>query len=151
MGMLPVGTRAPAFRGRDQHDREIALDALLERGPVVVYFYPRDFTPICTREACAFRDSYEELRELRAQIVGISVDDAASHRKFAATHQIPFPLLSDPDQAIQRAYGALAVFGLFKKRVTFVIDRAGVIRAAIHHEMSVQRHVDDVRAALRAL
>jgi len=146
-----VGSKAPAFSGRDQHGREVSLETLLERGPLVLYFYMRDFTPICTREACAFRDAYEELRELGANVVGISVDPEDSHRRFASQYQIPFPLVSDPDAAIHRAYGALWPFEIWRKRVTFVIDREGVVREALHHEMSAKKHADGVRVALRNL
>lgn len=149
--MPEVGEKAPPLYGTDHHGRTWTLETLLAKGPLVLYFYPRDFTPICTREACAFRDAFEELRELGATVVGVSVDDAASHRRFAASHQIPFPLLSDEDGAIHRAYDAVAAFGLYRRRVTFVIDQGGVIRAAIHHQMSARRHADEVRAALRAL
>ncbi|HVY47958.1 MAG TPA: peroxiredoxin [Minicystis sp.] len=149
--MLEVGAQAPDFAAKDHHGREVSLARLLEQGPVVLYFYSRDFTPICTREACAFRDAYEELRDLGAQVVGVSADADDSHRRFAAAHQIPFPLVGDPDRAIQRAYGAFRVFGLFNQRLTFVIDRAGVVRAAIHHEMRASRHAEDVRQALRSL
>jgi peroxiredoxin Q/BCP len=149
--MLQVGSQAPSFRGRDQHGREVSLEDMLRRGHVVLYFYSKDFTPICTRQACAFRDAFEELRDLGAQIVGVSVDDEEVHQRFAATHQIPFPLLADVDQTIQRSYGAFAVFGLFRKRLTFVIDRGGIVRAAIHHEMRPSRHADDVREVLGRL
>ena len=146
--MPDVGAPAPPFRGKDQHDREVVLEDLLEKGPVVLYFYSKDFTLICTREACAFRDAYEELRARGAQIVGVSVDDVEVHKQFAAKYQIPFPLLSDPDRSIQRAYDAFSVFGMFNKRVTFVIDRGGIVRAAIEHTVSSKRHADEVLVAL---
>lgn len=149
--MLEVGSRAPSFRGRDQHGRELTLEDLIAKGSLVLYFYPKDFTPICTREACAFRDYYEELREHGAQVVGVSVDGGESHKRFAARYQIPFPLLSDEDKTIQRAYGALMAFGLLSKRVTFVIDRQGIIQAALHHQMSAKKHADEVRDILRKL
>jgi thioredoxin-dependent peroxiredoxin len=149
--MLDVGMEAPPFRGRDQHDREVELEILLEKGPVVIYFYSRDFSPICTREACAFRDAYEELRELGAQVVGVSVDTEATHRRFAATHEIPFPLVSDCDRSIQEAFGAFRVFGLLNRRVTFIIGKGRVVRAAISHFMSSAKHAQEVIAALRAL
>ena len=148
---LAVGAKAPPFRGTDQHGKDVSLQALLERGAVVVFFYARDFTPICTREACAFRDAFEELRELRASVVGVSPDDPETHRRFASAYQIPFSLVSDPDKSIHRAYGAMWVLDLLRKRVTFVIDSTGVVRAAIHHEMSARRHADEVRDALRAI
>ncbi|HEY4116604.1 MAG TPA: peroxiredoxin [Byssovorax sp.] len=149
--VLEIGAPAPNFRGRDQRGREIALDELTRTGPVVVYFYSKDFTPICTREACAFRDAYEDFRELGAHVVGVSADGEATHARFAATYQIPFSLVADEDGAIQRAFDAFRAFGLFKRRVSVVIDRAGVVRAIVNHEMLPSRHAEDVRVALREL
>jgi thioredoxin-dependent peroxiredoxin len=149
--VLEVGMPAPPFRGRDQHDREVVLEDLLEKGPVVVYFYSRDFTPICTREACAFRDAYEELRELGANVVGVSVDAEETHRRFAATHEIPFPLISDCDRGIQQAFGAFRLFGVLNRRVTFIIGKGRVVRAAIGHFMSSRKHAQEVIDALREI
>lgn len=149
--MLDIGTRAPPFRGFDQHDHEVTLESCLEKGPLVLYFYPRDFTPICTQEACLFRDSYEEIRELGATIVGVSIDSAESHKEFAHRYQLPFPLLPDPDKKIIAAYGALMAFGLFTSRVTFVIDRAGTIRGAFGHQLSAKKHLHDVLSTLKSM
>ena len=149
--MLDVGTPAPHFRGLDQHGKERTLQNLTERGPLVLYFYPKDFTPICTEEACIFRDAYEEIRELGAQVVGVSIDSVESHSQFAARYQIPFPLLADPDKTIVKAYKALKAFGLFTSRVTFVIDREGIIRGSFSHQLSARKHLEDVRKALREL
>ena len=106
VAVLEIGAPAPNFRGRDQHGREIALDELVRTGPVVVYFYSKDFTPICTREACAFRDAYEDFRDLGAHVVGVSADGEATHARFAATYQIPFSLVADEDGAISSAFEA---------------------------------------------
>jgi peroxiredoxin Q/BCP len=149
--MLDVGTPAPAFHGVDQHGKEQSLDRLIARGPLVLYFYPKDFTPICTQEACIFRDAYEEIRELGAEVVGVSIDGMESHKQFAARYQLPFPLLADPDKHILQAYGALKAFGLFTWRVTFVIDRRGIIRGSFAHQLSARKHLEDVRKALREL
>jgi thioredoxin-dependent peroxiredoxin len=149
--MLEVGAAAPPFRGRDQHDQEVVLEALLAKGPVVVYFYSRDFTPICTMEACAFRDAYEDMRDLGATVVGVSVDEQETHRRFAASHLIPFPLLPDVDRSIQQAFGAFRLFGLLNRRVTFVIGRDGIVHAAIAHFMSSRKHAEEVIDALRGL
>jgi peroxiredoxin Q/BCP len=149
--VLDIGTPAPAFSGVDQHGKEQSLERLIARGPLVLYFYPKDFTPICTEEACIFRDAYEEIRELGAEIVGVSIDGAETHRQFAARYQLPFPLLADPDKSILKAYGALLAFGLFTSRVTFVIDKRGIIRGAFAHQLSARKHLEDVRKALRGL
>ena len=149
--MAKVGERAPAFRARDQHGAEVALEDLLARGAVVLYFYPHDFTPVCTAQACQFRDAYEELLGLGASIVGVSTDDESSHAKVASRHSVPFSLLADGDKRISNAYGVNAFFGLRTVRKTFLIDRTGVIRGVYHHELSAGAHVEDVRRGLRAL
>lgn len=149
--MIAVGSAAPDFSGTDQNGQPVSLAALREKGPVVLYFYPRDFTPGCTREACMFRDAFEDLSGLGASIVGVSVDDEASHRDFATKHRLPFSLLSDPGHALAKKYDIARLFGLGAQRVTFVIDRGGVVRAAIHSELSMSRHVDQTRTALEAL
>jgi len=146
-----VGDRAPAFRARDQHGAEIALEHLLANGPVVLYFYPADFTLVCTAQACQFRDAYEDLQGLGAAIVGVSTDDEGSHERFASQHRVPFSLLADPERKICDAYGVSAFFGLRTIRKTFLIDRTGVVRGVYHHELSARAHVEDVRDGLRAL
>jgi peroxiredoxin Q/BCP len=146
--MLQPGDLAPPFSGRDQRENEIRSEELLARGPVVLYFYPKDFTPGCTKEACLFRDAFEDLAGLGATIVGVSADDGESHRRFAERYQLPFPLLSDPDRALAKAYGIVRPLGLGARRVTFVIGADGKIRGLFHHELSMSRHVTDVKALL---
>lgn len=149
--MLDVNDEAPDFQGSDQAGRQIALQDLLQRGPVVLYFYPKDFTPGCTQEACFFRDAYDELKDQGAEVVGVSVDGEDTHRRFAEKHGLAFPLLSDKDRRISRDYGAQRLFGLFTKRVTFVIDRERRIRGVFHHELNPGRHLEDVRRCLASL
>lgn len=149
--MLKTGQKAPHFRGPDQHGVEVDLDRLREKGPVVLYFYPKDFTRGCTQQACQLRDSHAELDSLGATVVGVSVDDPETHRRFAAEHGLRHSLLSDENREIARAYGALQPLGLFAKRVTFVLDRSGTIRGVFHHELRIGRHVDQVRRLLEQL
>lgn len=149
--MLRPGDQAPAFEGRDQTGRRVSLEDLTSRGPVVLYFYPKDFTRVCTQEACLFRDAYEELRGLGCEIVGVSVDGVDTHSRFAARHGLPFSLLSDRSRTIASAYGVKRLFGLFTKRVTFVIDQHGRIRGVFHFEMSAAKHLAEVRALLTTL
>jgi peroxiredoxin Q/BCP len=150
-GVIAVGTTAPPFSGTDQRGAPISLEGLRAVGPVVLYFYPHDFTLGCTRQACMFRDAFEDLSGLGASIVGVSVDDEHSHRSFAREHRLPLSLLRDADHALARAYGVLRVLGLGVQRATFVIDQAGVVQAAIHSELSMSRHVDDTRRVLTRL
>jgi thioredoxin-dependent peroxiredoxin len=148
--VLSVGDKAPDFEGIDQAGRRWTLDELVKDSSIVLYFYPKDFTPVCTKEACLFRDAYEELAMSGVKVVGVSTDDTASHRKFADHHRLPFPLLSDPDKRISAAYEARQLMGLFSKRVTYVIDREKRVKAAFHSELSAQKHLDAVREAARA-
>lgn len=150
--MLAPGDRAPDFVRPDHLGNTLDTAALRGSGPLVVYFYPRDFTPGCTREACLFRDAFDELRGVSATVIGLSVDDDDSHRRFAERYRLPFALVSDPDRALARAFGILRPFGVLgARRVTFVIDRAGIVRAALHSELSMSAHLDGVRSTLAAL
>lgn len=150
--MLSPRERAPDFVRPDHLGRTIDTAALRAAGPLVVYFYPRDFTGGCTREACLFRDAFDELAGLGASIVGLSVDDDDSHRRFAERYRLPFSLVSDPDRALARQYGIVRAGGLLGAwRVTFVIDRDGTIRETLHSELSMSAHVKGVRDALAAL
>jgi peroxiredoxin Q/BCP len=150
--MLQVGTKAPVLRAHDQLGRVVDTDVLRQRGPVVVYFYPRDFTPGCTQEACLFRDAFAELDGQGASIIGISPDDDASHARFAQRYGLPFPLVSDPDHAYAKAFDAMRILGLFgARRITYVIDREGVVRAALHHELSMKAHLEGVKQAIASL
>jgi len=145
VSVLSVGDKAPDFDGIDQAGRRWTLDELVKDSSIVLYFYPKDFTPVCTKEACLFRDAYEELSRSGIKVVGVSTDDADTHAKFAEHHRLPFPLLSDPEKRIASAYQARQLLGLFSKRVTYVIDREKRVRAAFHHELSAQKHLDAVR------
>ncbi len=124
--LLAPGARAPEFRASDQSGHERSLSECRGR-PVVLYFYPRDATPGCTREACSFRDVWGRFEAVGAQVFGVSTDDVASHAAFAREHRLPFPLLADPDGVIVRAYGVGRTLGM-ASRITYLIDREGVIR-----------------------
>jgi peroxiredoxin Q/BCP len=115
---------------------------------VVLFFYPKDGTAICTKEACAFRDSYEEFTDAGATVVGVSSDSAESHQQFADQHRLPFLLAADSDGALRKAFGVPKTLGLLPGRVTYVIDRQGFIRAVFSAQLAAQRHV---QAALDAI
>jgi thioredoxin-dependent peroxiredoxin len=154
---LKVGQPAPEFDVEAQQGgerRRLRLSDLRGRKNVVLYFYPRDFTPVCTRAACGFRDLYEELRNQDTEVIGVSVDDGASHERFAAKHTLGFALVSDPDKKLARAYHATSrlrdLLGSMR-RVTYVIDKQGTITAVFASELSARHHVDGAKAALAAL
>jgi len=147
----PEGSAAPDFELQDQHGKIHRLQDFSGRW-LVVYFYPRDDTPGCTREACRFRDDIGVLGGLDAQVVGISVDDVTSHAAFAKKYQLPFPLLSDPGGHVAAAYGSLLNLGLvrFARRHTFIIDPAGRI-AARFDQVDPASHAQQVAQTLQDL
>jgi len=151
MASIEVGARAPGFALPSQDGGVVSLETLLTKGPVVVFFYPKDETPGCTAEACAFRDSYDVFQGAGASVVGISSDSAASHRKFADKHGFPFMLLSDKDGDIRSRYGVPKTLGLMAGRSTYVIDKAGIIRHAFHSQLFATKHVGEALEALKHL
>jgi thioredoxin-dependent peroxiredoxin len=154
---LKVGDQAPDFEVTARAaglDRPLSLRGILAEKYLVLYFYPRDFTAVCTREACGFRDSYAELTSGDTEVVGVSVDDAATHDRFAREHRLSFPLVPDPRRELTRRYGATSlmrdVLGV-SARVTYVIDRSGKIAAVFDSAVRASQHVDGARAAIQRL
>ncbi len=131
--------------------RQVRLADLYRQRPVVLFFYPKNNTAICTKEACAFRDAYEDFVAAAALVIGVSGDSAASHEEFAGKHRLPFLLASDADGALRRAFGVPKTLGLIPGRVTFVIDRAGVVRHVFSGQFVADRHVREALATVRAI
>jgi peroxiredoxin Q/BCP len=151
--MIDLGDRAPDFtlassRGGGE---TVTLSKLLGRGVVVLFFYPKDDTPGCTAEACAFRDRYDAFADAGAEVVGISSDSVASHDKFARKHGLPMTLVSDPDGRVRAAYGVKSTLGLLPGRATFVIDRDGIVRHVFVSQLRVEQHVRRALDVVRAL
>jgi thioredoxin-dependent peroxiredoxin len=145
---LSVGTKAPDFTLNDQHGKPVSLADFRGQKSVVVYFYPKDDTPGCTAEACSFRDQFTEFSDAGAEVIGISSDSEASHKKFAEKHKLPFTLLSDRGGKVRTAFGVPATFGLLPGRVTFVIDKEGVVRHAFNSQINATKHVAESLAVL---
>lgn len=140
--MLKVGDKAPSFTLKNEQDQDIKLDNF--RGKkVVLYFYPKDNTPGCTKEACSFRDVYDDILEAEAVVIGISKDSIKSHQKFKEKHQLPFYLLSDPDHKVIESYGVWKEKKMFGKvymgivRSTFIIDEDGKMKKHIQRSSQV--------------
>jgi thioredoxin-dependent peroxiredoxin len=146
-----VGEPAPDFTLPGPGGAPVSLADLLRRGPVVLYFYPKDQTPGCTMEACAFRDAIDAFGSAGAQVVGISRDDETSHARFAAKHKLPFLLLSDTTGETHARYGVTKKLGLIPDRMTFVIDREGIIRHVFQSMIRMRAHVDESLAIVRRL
>lgn len=149
--MIGVGDRAPGFDVPLPDGSRAALDDLLARGPLVLFFYPKDDSPGCTAEACSFRDAYAAFVEGGAQVVGISSDSAESHAAFARKHRLPYPLASDPGGAIRKAYGVPKALGLLPGRVTYVIGRDGIVRSTFNSMFAPQKHVEAALGVLKTL
>jgi peroxiredoxin Q/BCP len=146
-----AGSLAPNFTLPSQSGKKVSLRDFLGKKPVILFFYPKDDTPGCTKEACAFRERYEDFREINAEVIGISSDSVESHRSFAAKHELPFTLLSDEGAKVRKLYGASSTFGLIPGRVTYVLDEEGVIRHIFSSQLGVEEHVEEALEALHAV
>ncbi len=150
-----AGRPAPDFTLPNQDGAPVSLASLTARGNLVLYFYPKDMTPGCTVEACGFRDAVDEIHALGAEIVGVSADPPAAHRKFIEKHGLNFPLLSDPDNRVTSAYGVYKKKSLYGRefmgiqRTTFIIRRDGVVRT-VFPKVKVSGHTGEVLAALKS-
>ena len=151
MPQLAVGDHAPPFTATLQDGSTFDSATLLGRKALVLFFYPKDNTPVCTREACGFRDAYEQFQAVGAQVVGVSSDSPASHLAFAAKHRLPFPIISDSDRALRKRFGVPSPLGFLPGRVTFVIDKTGVIRLVFSALLVSDDHVKKALAAVAAI
>lgn len=151
---VEAGEKAPDWSLPDQDGKTVALKSFKGK-QVVLYFYPKDDTPGCTKEACDFRDNIAPIKKAGAVVLGVSFDGQAAHQKFIAKYELPFTLLSDEDKAVAKAYGVYKEKSMYGKkywgieRSTFVIDGKGVIKAAFR-KVKVTGHVDEVLAALKS-
>ncbi len=148
---IKVGDQAPDFTLKSAQGDPIQLSDLLKQKPVVLFFYPKDNTPGCTKEACAFRDQYEVFQSVGAEVVGISADSEQSHQQFAAAHRLPFLLLSDVQNQVRKLFGVPSTLGILPGRVTYLIDRGGTVRHMFNSQLNFQGHVDEALQALKQL
>jgi len=152
MSELRIGDRVPSFTLPDQNGNPFHLDDALARGPLVLFFYPKDDSPICTAEACGFRDASADFLAAGAVVAGVSSGDSASHRRFADKHDLRFPLLADEGGALRRKLGMpRAMLGMLESRVTYVIDREGILRHRFEAMLSASKHVAEALKTVRAL
>ncbi len=148
---VQVGDRAPAFSLPTQTGAMVSLKDFVGKSAVVLYFYPKDDTAGCTAEACGFRDRYEVFKEAGAQVIGISADSQESHQRFASKHSLPFLLLSDRDGMVRKLYGVPTLMGMLPSRVTFVIDKEGIVRLVFSDMMHMQRHITEALRIVQSL
>ena len=148
--MINVGEKAPDFSLPNQRGETVSLRDFAGK-IVVLYFYPKDMSYGCTKEACAFRDSYEQFKEVGAEVVGISSQSVESHTIFSTTYALPFTLLSDEGGKVRNLYGVPATLRLIPGRVTFIIDKQGVVRHAFNSQFNPEMHVQEALRIIRSL
>jgi peroxiredoxin Q/BCP len=148
---LGVGEPAPDFALPSATGETVRLSDFRGKAEVVLFFYPKDNSPACTLEACSFRDSHEAFREAGAEVIGISADSADSHRRFSERFRLPFILLADVDGAVRAQYGVPRTLGLFPGRVTYLIDRDGIVRHIFSSQFQPWRHVPEALKILEGL
>lgn len=149
--LVKVGDVAPDFTLLDQFGQKVSLGDFIGKKPVVLYFYPKDFSMGCTREACAFRDSYEAFKELGAEVIGVNTASQERHGEFASAYKLPFRLLADEGGKVRELYGVPASFGLIPGRVTYIIDRSGIVRYVFNSQLNPTKHVEEALKILRTL
>ena len=148
---IQVGDKAPDFTLPSQSGDQVRLHDRLGERVVVLYFFPKDGTPGCTAEACAFRDSHEVFTDAGAEVIGVSSDSIDSHAAFAGRHKLPFTLLSDEGGRVRKSYGVPAVLGLLPGRVTYVIDRDGTVRHVFNSMTRISHHINDALDVVKRL
>lgn len=146
--MLKTGTKAPDFSLSDENGEIRTLNEYLANGPLILYFYPADFTPGCTKEACSIRDLHDDIIGSGLQVVGISPQSAQSHTEFKEKHHLPFPLLADEDKVAVKAYDVNGPLGIGVRRATFLIDTKGVIQDAVLADVFIGQHTDFITKAI---
>ena len=146
--MLEAGSRAPEFVLENDKGEETSLSDLVKDGPLILYFYPADFTPGCTKEACSIRDIHDDIQAVGLQVAGISPQDADSHQRFRSEHELPFTLLSDPDKVAIEMYDVDGPFGVGVRRATFLISQDRVIQDAVMADVRIGRHKEFIEKAV---
>jgi thioredoxin-dependent peroxiredoxin len=146
--MIKSGERAPEFTLPDETGADRSLTELLSAGAIILYFYPADFTPGCTREACVLRDLHSEIQQAGLTVVGISPQSPASHAKFKARYRLPFVLLSDQQKTVIRMYGVNGPLGIGVRRASYLIDGSRRVRDMVLADFRIARHADFVRKAI---
>jgi thioredoxin-dependent peroxiredoxin len=148
---VKVGEKAPDFELPDQSGNIVRLSDFFGKKAVVLYFYPKDFSSGCTKEACAFRDNYEQFKDIGAEVIGVSSDTQASHGLFSIKLGLPFLILSDEGGKVRKVYGVPASLGLIPGRVTYVIDKQGIVRYVFNSQINAEKHMEESLRILKTL
>lgn len=148
---IEVGDKAPDFSLKSQAGQVVSLHDYLGKNAVVLYFYPKDMSPGCTKEACAFRDSYEDFKDAGAEVIGVSSQSEESHSIFTLKYNLPFILLVDEGAEVRKLYGVSASLGMIPGRVTYVIDKQGIVRHIFSSQIDIEGHVNEALKVLNSL
>jgi thioredoxin-dependent peroxiredoxin len=149
MAKLQVGDRAPDFEATTHQGTRVKLSDFVGQRGLVLFFYPKDDTPICTKEACSFRDSYNDFVAAGVEVIGVSSDSPESHQAFAARHRLNFPLIADANGELRKRFSVPSTLGLFPGRVTYVIDKEGIVRLVFSAQLASDEHVRQALEAIR--
>ncbi|HUL44290.1 MAG TPA: peroxiredoxin [Bacteroidota bacterium] len=150
-GRIRVGDAVPRFGLKNQTGSDWDIGPLIGKKNLVIFFYPKDDTPGCTKEACRFRNEFGRMRELDAEIIGISSDEVASHRRFSEKYDLQYTLLSDPENSVRKIFGVpSSLFGLIDGRVTYVVDKRGIVIHIFESQFQAERHVREAIEVLAA-
>ena len=149
---LKIGDKVPIFSLLDQNGNNFEIKNSIGKTAMVIYFYPKDDTPGCTKEACSFRDEFETFTDLNVAVIGISADNVASHKRFAERYQLPYTLLSDSDKKVRKLFGVKnALLGILPGRVTYVIDKEGIIRFIFENQFGAEKHITESLRIIKEL
>jgi len=148
---VKVGDKAPDFTLPSNTGENVMLSSFFGKKNVVLYFYPKDESRGCTKEACTFRDSYEVFKDLGAEVLGVSSQSVESHEAFANKYMLPFPLLSDKDSKVRELYGVSSTLGLIPGRVTYIIDKQGIVRHVFSSQFQAEKHIEEALNVLKQL
>ncbi len=148
---VKVGDKAPDFTLPSQLGDNVTLSEFFGKKNIVLYFYPKDESPGCTKEACSFRDNYQELTNLGAEVLGISGQSIESHKSFATHYGLPFILLSDQENSVRKLYGVPSTMGVLPGRVTYIIDKQGVVRSIFVSQTQAEKHVEEAKKTLQQI
>jgi peroxiredoxin Q/BCP len=145
---VKVGDKAPDFTLPSQMGDNVTLSEFFDKKNIVLYFYPKDETVGCTKEACMFRDNYEELTKLGAEVLGVSGQSVESHKSFATHYGLPFILLSDQNNKVRELYGVPSTMGIIPGRVTYIINKKGIVRHIFNSQTQAPRHVEEAKKTI---
>ncbi|MCF8221414.1 MAG: peroxiredoxin [Cryomorphaceae bacterium] len=150
--MINIGDKIPAFTLQNQDGTPVDIMEFIGQKTVVLYFYPKDDTPGCTKEACSFRDQYTVFQDLGCEVIGISSDTPKAHKEFAIKYKLPFPLLADEKKEVRTLFGVpKSLFGLLPGRVTYIIDKTGIVRGIFNSQLNATQHIDEALKVVRGM